>query len=239
LPPELLTVAVPELGVHIGGSTPLPLATPPPVVVIVTNPPAISQLAIDMEPMPVDVALTTQLVTNLDSASAVPPSEAEAVALPVAQFAVALPPVSAVADAGHCELIAVAKVSFPLAVALALPLGKLASASVVAPFDAVAVALPNMKSSADADPPDEALAVDFPPVSESTSQNVPSPRLFVLNPLPFETQVTLSPAIALIGAIAARVTAATTSVFFKCFKYFSPATSIRLVGLREICALGR
>ncbi|HYK63767.1 MAG TPA: hypothetical protein VEY94_02375 [Patescibacteria group bacterium] len=172
-------------------------------------------MAIDIDPMPVDVAFTTQLVTNLDSASAEPPSEAVAVALPVAQFARAVPPVWAVAVAEHCELAAVAELPAPLPVALALPLGKLASASVVAPWDEVAVALPNMKSSADADPPDDAFAVDFPPVSESTSQNVPSLRLFVLNPLPFETQVTLSePAIALIGAMAARAIAATATTFF-------------------------
>jgi hypothetical protein len=221
LPPELLTVAVPELGEQVGVLTPLPVATPPPVVVTITNPPSTSQSAFDIEPAPVADAFTTQFMTNLDSASAMPPSEAVASAAPVPQFAVALPPVLPTAVAWQSDPIAVAELFVPLAVALALPLGNVDWATETAPSpEAFAVDWPNVKSSADACPPFEALAVDFPPVSESTSQNVPSIRLLVLKCAPFETQVTLSePAIAPSGAIETKVIVTTTNASLQCIAF--------------------
>lgn len=78
LPAELTTVAVPEFGVQVGVLKPSPLATPPPVVVTVMNAPAFLQNAVEDEPAPVADAFTTQLVTNVDSASAIPSSEAVA-----------------------------------------------------------------------------------------------------------------------------------------------------------------
>jgi hypothetical protein len=146
--------------------------------------------------------------------------------LPVPQFAVACPPVVPEAIAWQSDPIAVAELFLPVAVALALPLGKSDSASAVAPSDAFEVEWLNMNVSADACPPFEACAVAFPPVIASTWQNVPSERLLVVNPS-VETQVILSPAIAARGAIATRVTAVTinaclNSVFFKRLVYSLP-----------------